>query len=172
MTPYDTELLAAIGVFLSIYTVYFLIRIFADLMLVAIALFSAIAAFNIKSYYGEFRELLSNFKILEKFGIELAQQADTGSIMIIAVFIVIVGVLLSLPFLPFSQTYRLMLGIEKLSSREEEKIRQWVNDEAEELIEADEAKVKRWVSEELERWEEDDDEDDDDDDDGKKRKDK
>ncbi|MEK7990475.1 MAG: hypothetical protein VSS52_005670 [Thiotrichaceae bacterium] len=160
MTPYDTEILSAIGVFLSIYIVYFLIRIFADLMLVAIALFSAVAAFNIKSYYPEFREFLSNFKILGKFGIEFTEQASTGSIAIIAAFIVVAGVIASLPFLAFSQTYRLMLGIEKLTSREEEKIRLWVNDEAEELLEAEESKVKQWVSEELERWEaEDDDED-------------
>ncbi|WP_353570833.1 hypothetical protein [Candidatus Albibeggiatoa sp. nov. BB20] len=156
VTPYDTELLAAIGVFLSIYAIYFLIRIFADLMLVAIALFSAIAAFNIKSYYAEFREIFSNLKFLDKLGIELAEQATTGSIAIVAAFIVISAVILSLPFLPFSQTYRLMLGIEKLTSREEEKIRLWVNDEAEELLEAEETKVKQWVSEELERWEEDD----------------
>lgn len=160
MTPYDTELLAAIGVFISIYIVYFLIRIFADLMLVAIALFAAVAAFNIKSYYTEFRELLSGLRILDMAGIELSQQADMYSIVVIAVFIVAVGVVLSLPFLPFSQTYRLMLGVEKLSVREEEKIRQWVNDEAEELLEAEETKVKQWVSEELERWEEDDDDDD------------
>jgi signal transduction histidine kinase len=169
VTPYDTEILSAIGVFFSIYILYFLIRIFADLMLVAIALFSAIAAFNIKSYYPEFRELLSNFRILDKFGVELTEQASTGSIVIIAAFIVVAGVVLSLPFLPFSQTYRLMLGIEKLTSREEDKIRQWVNDEAEELLEAEEAKVKQWVSEELERWEEN---DDDDDDDGEKPKNK
>jgi hypothetical protein len=160
VTPYDTELLAAIGVFISIYIVYFLIRIFADLMLVAIALFAAVAAFNIKSYYTEFRELLSGLRILDMAGIELSQQADMYSIVVIAVFIVAVGVVLSLPFLPFSQTYRLMLGVEKLSVREEEKIRQWVNDEAEELLEAEETKVKQWVSEELERWEEDDDDDD------------
>lgn len=161
MTPYDTELLAAIGVFISIYIAYFLIRIFADLMLVAIALFAAVAAFNIKSYYTEFRELLSGLRILDMAGIELSQQADVYSIVVIAIFIIAVGVVLSLPFLPFSQTYRLMLGVEKLSIREEEKIRQWVNDEAEELLEAEETKVKQWVSEELERWEEDDDDDDD-----------
>ena len=169
MTPYDTELLAAIGVFVSIYVIYFLIRIFADLMLVAIALFSAVAAFNIKNYYPEFREILDNFKILDLFSIELSQQADTMSIVIIAGFIVLIAVVLSLPFLPFSQTYRLMLGVEKLTPREEEKIRQWVNDEAEELLEADETRVKQWVGEELERWEA---EDDDDDDDDESRKDK
>ncbi len=160
MTPYDTEILAAVGVFFSIYIIYFLIRIFSDLMLVVIALFSAFIAFNIKNYYAELRELLSDLRVLDIFGIELTEQATNGSIFVILVFVVMTAVILSLPFLPFSQTYRLMLGVEKLTPREEEKIRQWVNDEAVELLEAEEVKVKQWVSEELERWEEEDDDDD------------
>jgi hypothetical protein len=43
--------------------------------------------------------------------------------------IVIVAVFLCIPFLPFSDTYRKILGIEKPVSTEEARIRRWILEE-------------------------------------------
>jgi hypothetical protein len=151
MTGYDTEILSALGVFISIYLMFLIIRILADFMLALIASIAAVVAFNISTYYDEFRELLSSLRVLEVVGIELAAQATIMDIAIIAGFIVLAAVILSLPFLPFSQTYRLMLGIEKLSSREEDKIRQWVIDETDEQFQLQQIQLEKFVQAELRR---------------------
>lgn len=154
MTPYDTEILAAIFVFLGIYLVFFLIRLFADMMLVGIALSCAVAAFSITSFYPQYREMLQDLKFLSLLGIQIPEEPTTWGVFIISCFIIILGVILSLPFLPFSQTYRQMLGVEKLSLVEEERVRTWVSEEIDNLLEDDEERVKGWVNEEIDSFSE------------------
>jgi hypothetical protein len=48
---------------------------------------------------------------------------------VIASLIIAGAVLVCLPFLPFSATYRLMLGVEKPLFSEENKIRGWIREE-------------------------------------------
>lgn len=127
----DSPIVVAILVFFSIYAVFLLIRLFADFFLVGIALGSAVLAYNIKYFYPEFLMVLDEVKILNLLGITLPREhPDGGAIFVIASLIIIVAVLLSIPFLPFSATYRQLLGIENpVFARKEEKVRAWIHEE-------------------------------------------
>jgi len=125
--------LTAFAVFAGVYMFFFLIRVFADMYLVGIALACAFAAFSIEgfNFYPEYREVLTELGMLNYLGLSLPPQPDTGAVLVICFFIVVAGVALCLPVLPFSATYRYMLGVERLTSEEETKIRRWVQEEIE-----------------------------------------
>lgn len=137
----DSPLVVAVVVFLSIYLIFFLIRVLADMFLVGIALTSAVLAYNIERFYSDILPLqdVAFFKVaLDIFGVALEKEPTAAAIYTIAFFIILFAVIASLPFLPFSATYRQMLGVEKPLSTEETKIKQWVNEEIERLQAANE----------------------------------
>lgn len=127
----DSPFVIAILVFVAIYLVWYFIRVLADFFLVGIALGSAILAYNIENWYSIFKMVLKETNFLDIFGMTLpVNQPDTGAIFIIAIFIVLGAVLVSIPFLPFSATYRMILGIEgPVFKRKEAKVRAWIVEE-------------------------------------------
>jgi hypothetical protein len=127
----ESPIIVAISVFVSIYIVWYLIRLFADFFLVAIALGSAALAYNIHQFYPEFKIVLEESNILNVINATLPQQLDTGALIIIASLIIFGAVLISIPFLPFSATYRAMFGLENpvVFRRKEAKIRSWIHAE-------------------------------------------
>lgn len=128
----DSPVVIAIIVFLSIYLVFFLIRVLADFFLVGIALVSAVLAYNIEKYYTDILPLqeVPFFKsVLDIFNITLQKEPTASNIFTIAIFIIFFAVLASLPFLPFSATYRQMLGVEKPLATEEAKVKRWIHEE-------------------------------------------
>jgi hypothetical protein len=126
----DSPAVVAILVFFSIYLIWFLIRLFADLFLVGIALVSALLAYNIESYYEQFLMVLQESNLLNLLSITLPEQADSMAIFKIASLITVAAVLVSIPILPFSATYRQLLGIENpLFARKEAKVRGWIIEE-------------------------------------------
>lgn len=129
----ESPIIIAILVFISIYFVWYLIRLFADFFLVGIALGSAALAYNIHQFYPEFKMVLEESGILDTMSVILPQQLDTGGLLIIASLIIASAVLVSIPFLPFSATYRAMFGIENpiFFRRKEAKIRSWIYAEIE-----------------------------------------
>jgi len=118
----DSPIVVAILVFLSIYFVF---------LLIGIALSSAILAYNIKGHYSEFLPVLQESPFLTLFGVNLPTQPDTSAIYLIAIFIILIAILFCLPFLPFSATYRYMLGVEKPLFSEQAKVRGWILEELE-----------------------------------------
>jgi hypothetical protein len=130
-TLFQKPAIMAILVFLSIYLVFFLIRILADMFIVGIAFTSAVVIYNMPAFYSEYRNLLQTLLPFNKIGLKLSEQPDGMSFLIIAVCIVLGAVILCLPFLPFSATYRQILGIERLGKSDEAQIRQWVTEEIE-----------------------------------------
>lgn len=126
----DSPTVVAILVFLSIYLIWFLIRLFADLFLVGIALVSAALAYNIESYYEQFLMVLQESNLLNLLSITLPEQANNLAVFKIACLITGTAVLISIPILPFSATYRHLLGIENpLFARKEAKVRGWIIEE-------------------------------------------
>lgn len=125
--------LIAFAVFVCVYAFFFLIRVFADMILVGIALICAFAAYSIEGlqFYPEYREVLMELGVLNYLGLTLPAQPNTGAVLVICFFIVLGGVMLCLPVLPFSATYRYMLGVERLTSEEERRIKRWVQEEIE-----------------------------------------
>jgi hypothetical protein len=129
----NSPIVVAILVFLSIYLIFLLIRLFADMFIVGIALASSVLAYFIKGDYPKFVSFLQDSPIINLVGGNLPPQPTSGSIFLIASIITIGAVLLCLPFLPFSATYRFMLGIEKPLFSEEAKIRGWIREELEHI---------------------------------------
>jgi hypothetical protein len=135
----ETPIVVAILVFLSIYLAFLLIRLFADFFLVAIALTSAALAYNIQNYYPEILMILQESSLLNTLNLTLPEQPTQQAVLIIAGLIVTAAVLISIPFLPFSATYRVMFGIENpVFSRKEAKVRAWIHDEIERYHQNDE----------------------------------
>lgn len=127
--PFLTALVAFVGVYL----VFFLIRVFVDMYLVAVALSCAVAAYSIQGFnlYADFRQVLIELGLLKFLGLNLPLEPNTGAVIFMTALIVLTGVMLSLPVLPFSATYRYMLGTERLTSDEESKIKRWIQEEVE-----------------------------------------
>lgn len=128
----DHPIVVAIIVFVCIYIAFLIIRLLADMFIVGIALACAVAAYSLEGFdlYPAFRDaLMVDIGLLAKLGVNLPEQPDPLAIYTIAAFIIMAGVIACLPFLPFSATYRKMLGVEKLSRKEEDKIKQWVQEE-------------------------------------------
>ena len=127
----ESPIIVAILVFVSIYLIWFLIRLLADFVLVGIAIVSAILTYHIEPFYPEFLMVLTESNILSLLGLTLPEQPDKWAIFTIAILITIVAVLISIPFLPFSHTYRLMFGIENpaVFRRKEASVRGWIIEE-------------------------------------------
>ncbi len=127
----ESPIVVATLVFVSIYFIWYLIRVFADFFLVGIALSSAVLAYYIPNFYPTIRILLKESGLSNLIGMTfLPAQPDTGAIFIIAGLIVALAVLISIPILPFSATYRIMFGVEgPVFKRREAKVRAWIIEE-------------------------------------------
>jgi hypothetical protein len=129
----DSPFIIALLVFFGIFLMFVFISLLSDLVIVGVALACAVLAYYIPGFYPEIYEALSHsLQGLRQFGIVLPEQLDSSTHYLLAGLIVLGGTLICIPVLPFSATYRQMLGANKLSS-------------------GDEIHVKRLVAEELER---------------------
>ena len=126
---FQKPIVMAVLIFLSIYLVFFLIRVLADMVIVGVALMSAVVVYNMPAFYVEYRNFLQSIIPFNKIGLKLAEQGDGASYLIIAVCLLLAAVLVCLPFLPFSATYRQILGVERMNKSDETKIRQWIAEE-------------------------------------------
>ncbi|MFK5969327.1 MAG: hypothetical protein QM487_04300 [Candidatus Marithrix sp.] len=106
----DSPIVIACLVFISIYLLWFIIRLFADFVLVGIAFLSAVLAYHIQPYYSEILMILTESNLLEF--LNLPAESNEIAILKIAGLIIACAVLVSIPILPFSATYRLMFGVE------------------------------------------------------------
>ncbi len=128
----ESPVVVALLVFVSIYFIFLLIRLFADFFLVGIALGSAVLAYHIHGYYPEFIMILQESRILNLLHLTLPDQPDNWAIFIIASLITAGAILISIPILPFSATYRFLLGVDNPAfARKEAKVRGWMIEEIE-----------------------------------------
>ncbi|TGO02799.1 hypothetical protein PN36_18880 [Candidatus Thiomargarita nelsonii] len=134
------EFLVAIFVFLGIYFVWYSIRFFADFCLVGIALGGAVLAYRIPDWYPIFHMIWKESSFLSIFGPLSPNQPDIAATFFIALLIIAGAVLLSIPFLPFSATYRFMLGVDGPVFRN--KVRAWIIEEVQFYHQAPKADVQ------------------------------
>jgi energy-coupling factor transporter transmembrane protein EcfT len=136
----DSPFIVAILVFLSVYLAFFLIRLFADFILVGIALISAIFTFYFLHDPEIYHTVIDFSKevpllsmLFQHLGLpEQLDQVDQNAIIVIASMITALAVLISIPFLPFSATYRYLFGVENpVFQRKEAKVRGWIVEEIE-----------------------------------------
>ncbi len=121
--------LRAIAVFIGIYIAFFLIRFLSDMYIVGITLLSAILTYHIDTHYTDYISILNEVDIFRRFGLIFPEQADTSAFITLSLLFIIGAVIACLPALPFSATYRQMLGVEKMSVREQKNIRHWIAEE-------------------------------------------
>jgi len=144
----NSQIMIAILVFVSVYTLFFLIRVLADMYIVAIAIIAAVGGYFIPDAYSEFRLILQEVVFLENIGFILPEQPDGWAFFKMASLIVLFSVLICLPVLPFSATYRQILGVERLSPSEKAKIRELVHEELH-RISLNEAEIKQVIKKEI-----------------------
>ena len=126
--------MTSVLVLFGIYLIFFLIRLLADMFIVGIALSAAILSYNIEKFYPYILPILDDSPLVSWFNIALPKgNPESGTIFFIAVLITLLAVILCLPFLPFSETYRQMLGVEKPTEFQEAKVKQWVHEEVSRL---------------------------------------
>ncbi|HEC83967.1 MAG: hypothetical protein DRR08_08975 [Candidatus Parabeggiatoa sp. nov. 2] len=135
----ESPIVVAIMVFAGIYLAFLLIRLFADFFLVAIALGSAVLAYHIHTFYPDFLMVLQESNILSLLKLTLPDQPTDEAIFIIAGLIAATAVLISIPILPFSAAYRLLLGVDNPAfAKKEAKVRGWIVEEIERYREREE----------------------------------
>jgi hypothetical protein len=137
----------ALAVFISIFLGFLFIRFFADFVLVAVALGSAILAYQIQAFYPEILMILQESNILRFLGLTLPEQANNFAIFIIASLITILAIVICIPILPFSATYRFLLGVEP-SLFAQKKIRNWINQEVSLFAQK---KIRNWIEQEVDK---------------------
>jgi hypothetical protein len=115
----------ALAVFFGVFFVFFLISLLSDLWIVIVSLGAATLGYFIPTIYPEVQKLSIEIKVLESLGMTLPAQPTASSYYLLGIFLVCTGVLLCLPALPFSATYRQLLGANKISKQDEAYI-QWV----------------------------------------------
>ncbi len=125
----DSPWALAIGVFLLIYILFFFISLLADMFIVGIALGCAVLAYHIPSLYPDIAQLAGEWSLLKQLGLALPAQATASAHMTLAVLLALVGTVACIPFLPFSATYRQMLGANKISKGDELYMRRLVEEE-------------------------------------------
>lgn len=147
----ESPILLAVAVFVSIFLVYFLIRLLADLIIVAIALGSAVLSYHINQFYPEFLLVLQESGLLELLKITLPEQPDNMAILIIAGLITSVAIIITIPILPFSATYRFLLGVEP-SVYAQKKFQNWIGKAVkEQLPSVLEKRVSNWIRQEIQK---------------------
>ncbi len=134
------EIIVALFVFLGIYFVWYSIRFFADFCLVGIALGGAVLAYRIPDWYPIFQMIWEESSFLNIFGPLSPNQPDIAATFFIALLIIAGALVLSIPFLPFSATYRFMLGVEGPLFRN--KVRAWIIEEVQHYHQAPKTDVE------------------------------
>jgi hypothetical protein len=125
----DSPWVFAVVVFFAIYLLFFIISLLADLYIVGVALIAAIFAYNIPKLYPTIQSTFSELKLLNNIGLQLPEQATTQAYYMVIAVVVVVSVFVCIPVLPFSATYRQMLGANRLSKHEEGCVKQLVHEE-------------------------------------------
>ncbi len=150
---FTTQIFMAIAVFLSISIMFFLLlRLFSDMAIVGASLTCAGVAFLIPPYYSAFRDVIHSISLFSSIGLKIPENPTVFGMTLIAALVVILGVLICLPFLPFSETYRTILGVGKANITEAQ-VKQLIIDELAQVNvdDLDEKKVKQWIRDELVR---------------------
>lgn len=129
----DSPWVLAIGVFFMIFLMFFFISLLADIVILGVALGCAVLAYNIPALYPDVTELLAGWDILRQLGVALPKEPTPAGYLTLGGMIVVLGTLACIPFLPFSGTYRQMLGANKIGRGDELYVKRLVGEEWERM---------------------------------------
>jgi len=128
----DSPWILAVIAFFGIFLMFVIISLLADLLIIGTAAGCAAAAYFLPSWYPLFYEFIQDTQLPIYLG--LAAPLENGSLEQATLYtmmglIIFVGTLICIPALPFSATYRQILGANKIGKRDEAFVRALVRSE-------------------------------------------
>jgi hypothetical protein len=129
----DTPVVIALIVFFGIFLMFFIVSLLSDLWIFLVSLGSAAAAYFMRDWYPMVFDVIKTSPVVQQLHLMPPDKLDSTTIFIIAGVLVIIATILCIPALPFSATYRQMLGANKLTRRDETFIRGLIKTELDDL---------------------------------------
>ncbi len=129
----DTPVVIALIVFFGIFLMFFIVSLLSDLWIFLVSLGSAAAAYFIRDWYPMVFDVIKTSPVVQQLHLMPPDKLDSTTIFIIAGVLVVIATILCIPALPFSATYRQMLGANKLTRRDETFIRGLIKTELDDL---------------------------------------
>ncbi len=129
----DTPVVIALMVFFGIFLMFFIVSLLSDLWIFLVSLGSAAAAYFMRDWYPMVFDVIKTSPVVQQLHLMPPDKLDSTTIFIIAGVLVVIATILCIPALPFSATYRQMLGANKLTRRDETFIRGLIKIELDDL---------------------------------------
>ena len=132
----DTPWILALIVFVGIFLMFVIISLLSDLLIIGTVLGCTAAAYFIPEWYPLFYEFIADTQIPVYLG--LAAPVDNAPIEQATIYtltglLIFFGTLVCIPALPFSATYRQILGANKIGKRDEAFVKALVKAEMDEF---------------------------------------
>jgi len=115
----DNPFVIALLVFFGVFIMFFVISLLSDLLIVMLTLGSAFLAYFIPDWYPVFYEQVVNTPVANFLGLVEPAQLDAATTYVMGGLVVLTAALLSVPVLPFSATYRQILGANRIGRQDE-----------------------------------------------------
>lgn len=129
----DGPLVLAILAFFGVFLAFVVASLLADVFILLTAIVTAVFVYFVPDVYPEIHSLLVDIRLFKEFGLTFPDELNGVTHVILTVIAVIGGALICIPVLPFSATYRQILGANKISGADERYIQRIVHDELDQL---------------------------------------
>jgi hypothetical protein len=129
----ETPVVVALIVFFGIFLMFFIVSLLSDLWIFLVSLGSAAAAYFMRDWYPMVFDVIKTSPVVQQLHLMPPDKLDSTTIFIVAGVLVVIATILCIPALPFSATYRQMLGANKLTRRDETFIRGLITTELSDL---------------------------------------
>jgi len=130
----DTPLILALCVFFGIFLMFFFLSLLSDLLIIGIAVGCAAAAYFIPDWYPMLYEALQGSPLLTYLSLGAPETLSASNRYVLSALLTLLGALFCIPALPFSATYRQLLGANKIGRQDESYIKSLVRSELEALL--------------------------------------
>jgi len=115
----DNPIILAIIVFFGIFLMFFFISLLSDLIIVTLTLGSAAAAYFIPEWYPIFYDMIKDSNLINLLNLATPENLDLASKRTLAALLIFSATLIAIPVLPFSGTYRQILGANRIGRKDE-----------------------------------------------------
>ncbi len=135
----DAPWILALIAFFGIFLMFVIISLLADLLIIGAALGCAAAAYFMPSWYPLFFEFIQDTQLPVYLGLKAPLEGgglEQMTLYTMVGLLVFLGTLICIPALPFSATYRQVLGANKIGKRDEVFVRALVRSELDDFNQA------------------------------------
>ncbi|GEM_PF-1996621 len=131
----DSPWIVALLVFLGIFLMFVLISLLADLLIIGTAISCAAAAYFMPNWYPLFFDFVKDTQLPVYLGLADPSGGALEQVTLYSMSALLVfgGTLICIPALPFSATYRQILGANKIGKSDETFVRALVRSELDDL---------------------------------------